>query len=102
HYVAVAPHNYNSMALGLAATLQVAALMPNFLIAEYFVNFAERAAEISRGLPTVEEGWIPLPTAPGLSIDLDEAALARYPGSVAPPRAIRQSWQESEATPAYS
>ncbi|MBV9358885.1 MAG: mandelate racemase/muconate lactonizing enzyme family protein [Chloroflexi bacterium] len=102
HYVAVAPHNYNSMTLGLAATLQVAALMPNFLIAEYFVNFAARSAEISHGLPAVEDGWIRLPTAPGLSIDLDEGALARYPGRLAPARAIRQPWQESEASPAYS
>jgi hypothetical protein len=62
----------------------------------------ERSAEISRGLPALEDGWIPLPTAAGLSIDLDEAALARYPGRVYPTRSIRQSWQESEAAPAYS
>lgn len=77
HLVAVAPHNYNSTALGLAATLQAAAAMPNFLIAEYFTNLADR----SRGL--VAEpfepagGYLELPTAPGLGIEVDEAAVRR-------------------------
>jgi galactonate dehydratase len=94
HYVAVAPHNYNSTTVGLAATLQVAALLPNFLITEYFVNFEERGRIIAHGLPAVERGSIALPTAPGLGIDIDEAALARFPASDSPPRPMRQYWQE--------
>ena len=39
YHVAVAPHNYNSTTVGLAATIHAAAVMPNFLITEYFVNF---------------------------------------------------------------
>ena len=35
NYVAVAPHNYNSTTVALAATLQVCACIPNFLITEY-------------------------------------------------------------------
>ena len=37
--VVVSPHNYNSTMIGLAATCQVSAVMPNFLITEYFANF---------------------------------------------------------------
>jgi L-alanine-DL-glutamate epimerase-like enolase superfamily enzyme len=40
HHIAISPHNYNSTTVGLAATLQAAAGMPNFLITEYFVNEA--------------------------------------------------------------
>jgi galactonate dehydratase len=94
HYVAVAPHNYNSTTVGLAATLQVAALLPNFLITEYFVNFEERGRVIASGLPPVERGSIALPTAPGLGVELDEAALARFPAVERPARPIRQYWEE--------
>jgi galactonate dehydratase len=79
YFVTMAPHNYNSTTVGLAATLQVCATIPNFLITEYFVNFTERGDAISKAPLRVENGFIPLPTAPGLGIDLDEAALSRYP-----------------------
>jgi galactonate dehydratase len=79
YLVAVAPHNYNSTAIGLAATVQVCAAIPNFLITEYFVNFTARGDEISTQPIRVENGTIPLPTRPGLGLDLDEAALARLP-----------------------
>jgi galactonate dehydratase len=79
YHIAVAPHNYNSTTVGLAATLHAAAGMPNFLITEYFVNFEDMGAAIARAPLRVEQGHIALPTAPGLGIDLDEAALARHP-----------------------
>ena len=47
YHVVVSPHNYNSTTVGLAATLQVSAAIPNFLISEYFVNFEARGAEIA-------------------------------------------------------
>jgi galactonate dehydratase len=78
-HVAVAPHNYNSTTLGLASTLQVAACMPNFLIAEYFVNFETLGAEITAGHGFAVEGsHISLPSAPGLGLSLDESALQRH------------------------
>jgi galactonate dehydratase len=73
--VAVAPHNYNSTGPALAATLHAAAVMPNFLITEYFVNFAERTAEIVTNPPTPDGGYIDLPTSPGLGIEINEARL---------------------------
>jgi len=77
--VTVSPHNYNSTTVGLAATLQVSAAIPNFLITEYFVNFEDRGREIARPALEVRRGYVALPTAAGLGIELDEAALARYP-----------------------
>jgi L-alanine-DL-glutamate epimerase-like enolase superfamily enzyme len=29
----------------------------------------------------IQDGYIPLPTQPGLGLELNEAALARYPGN---------------------
>ena len=45
--VVMSPHNYNSPLVGLAATVHVSAVIPNFKITEYFVNFADRCREIA-------------------------------------------------------
>ena len=79
YHVAIAPHNYNSTTVGLAATLHASAGMPNFLITEYFVNFEAVGREIAHQAFTVEDSFITLPDAPGLGIDLDEQALQQRP-----------------------
>ena len=79
YYVVVSPHNFNSTTVGLAATLHLCATIPNFLITEYFVNLAEIGDELSANPIEVDNGYIRLPTGPGLGIELDEEALARHP-----------------------
>jgi galactonate dehydratase len=86
--VTVSPHNYNSTTVGLAATVQISAAIPNFLITEYFVNFEARGREIARQAFEVRDGFIAVPQSPGLGIDLDEAALARFPGRERPARSL--------------
>ncbi len=93
-HIAVAPHNYNSTTLGLAATLHAVAGMPNFLITEYFVNFEAMGNELALTPFKVENSTIELPTAPGLGIDLDEAALARHPYREFPTRKLRHPADE--------
>ncbi len=94
HHIAVSPHNYNSTTIALAATLHAAAGMPNFLITEYFVNFEEAGRDIARPAFRVEQGYLDLPTTPGLGIDLDEAALGRRPYREAPLRRLRRPEDE--------
>ncbi|MBV7328301.1 mandelate racemase/muconate lactonizing enzyme family protein [Chloroflexi bacterium TSY] len=79
YHVAMAPHNYNSTTIGLAATLHASAGMPNFLITEYFVNFEEMGKQIAHQSFQVEDSFIALPDTPGLGIDLDEQALRQRP-----------------------
>ena len=64
--------------MGLAATLQASAVIPNFVITEYFVNFQELGDAISSPPFRLEEGCIRLPSSPGLGIEIDEAALKNY------------------------
>ena len=78
YFVQVSPHNYNSTTVALAATLQVSAVIPNFVITEYFVNFQELGDAISVHPFRLEEGCIRLPTSPGLGIAINEAALKEY------------------------
>ena len=78
YYVAVAPHNYNSTIFGLAASLQVSAIIPNFLILEYFLFFESLANDIAVKPFSVENGCIKLSQSPGLGIQLQEDALSQY------------------------
>jgi galactonate dehydratase len=94
YYVAVSPHNYNSTTMGLAATVQAAALMPNFIITEYFVNFTQTGNEIAVQPLAVENGYITLPTAPGLGVELKESELLARPYREQAPRALPQYHQE--------
>tara|TARA_Y100000817_G_scaffold133652_1_gene104623 strand:- start:1451 stop:2635 length:1185 start_codon:yes stop_codon:yes gene_type:complete len=89
YFVAVSPHNYNSTTIGLAATLQVSAAIPNFLITEYFINLEEMGREIATNPFNVEDGYIQIPSAPGLGTALDEAALAEFPYQEFPIRNFR-------------
>lgn len=92
--IVVSPHNYNSVTVGLAATLQICAHIPNLLICEYFVNFREVGDQIQRNPFKPVNGFIDVPTAPGLGVDIDEAALARYSYQEFPARRIRQPAEE--------
>jgi len=94
YFVVMAPHNYNSTTVGLAATVQAAAVMPNFLITEYFVNFTEVGDAISVEPLRVENGYIKLTDKPGLGIDLDEDALEHYAYKHFPTRSLREPGQE--------
>ena len=90
YYVVVSPHNYNSTTLGLSATIQVSAAIPNFLITEYFVNFEDLGKDISTHPFEVDNGYIKLPTEPGLGMDLIEENLEKYPYKQFPPRNLAQ------------
>jgi galactonate dehydratase len=71
YYAAIAPHNPLGP-ISLAAGIQIAASIPNFLCQEQ-VSLGEGYIKTPF---KVENGYIPLPTAAGLGIELDEDALA--------------------------
>jgi galactonate dehydratase len=71
YYAAVAPHNPLGP-ISLAAGVQLAASIPNFLCQEQ-VTLGE--GYLSRPF-VLRDGYLDLPTGPGLGIELDEQALA--------------------------
>ncbi len=92
--VAVSPHNYNSTVVALAATVHASATMPNFIITEYFLPLVEFGDRVCSNQLKPKNGYIELPTAPGLGVDIDEAALAKYPGKPYAPRPLRHPGDE--------
>ena len=71
YYAAIAPHNPLGP-ISLAAGIQLAASIPNFLCQEQ-VSLGE--GYLKKPF-VVRDGYIDLPTGPGLGIELDENALA--------------------------
>ncbi len=87
--VAMSPHNYNSTLVALASTVHASATMPNFIITEYFLPYVDFCDTISPNQLKPKNGYIDLPTAPGLGIDVDEEALKKHPAKVYPQRKLR-------------
>jgi galactonate dehydratase len=77
YYTPLAPHNPQGPC-SLAASLQIAAAIPNFLIQERGDN--EYAELLAKPLPPVCDGYRPLPTEPGLGITIDEDKLMAMVG----------------------
>src|ERR1035437_272044 len=77
YYLPIAPHNPQGPC-SLAASLQVAASIPNFLIQER--GDAEHTNLLAKPLPPVKNGHRELPTEPGLGITIDENKLMAQVG----------------------
>ena len=78
-HIMMAPHNTNS-AVGTVASMHLDAAIPNFLIQEYHAEFYEpHYFEVIEGLPRQKEGYVDLPSGPGLGIRLNEELMNSHP-----------------------
>ena len=80
----IAPHQSGGP-VATAVCLQLAACVPNFLIQEHFDAFNEPwTRELVTWSPTIDpaNGHLPLPTGPGLGIDLNLDAIRLHPYNV--------------------
>ena len=77
----VAPHNCAS-ALSTAASLQIAANIPNFMTQEIYPYFPERPGyvQVLQDSPEdrISDGFLPVPVGPGLGVTLDAERLAPF------------------------
>ena len=79
HYVGVVPHNPLSP-VSTAACLQLAACIPNFTIQEYPLGeFEPPKSEIVKTPLQLQDGFLTIPDAPGIGIELADNAAERYP-----------------------
>jgi len=81
YYTPVAPHNPQGPC-SLAASYQVAACVPNFLIQEN--GDQEYSDLLAKPLPPVKDGYRPILTDPGLGITIDEDKLMAQVGEPRP------------------
>jgi galactonate dehydratase len=78
HYAQIAPHLYCGPVVG-AANIQLSACIPNFLLLEGIGTWDGFHAEILVRPIAWEDGYVIVPTEPGLGIELDEAVAERHP-----------------------
>lgn len=106
HYVTFAPHDGSLGPVAEIAAAHLCATLPNFLILEHLEDDVPQRYEVMHPQPTVQEGHLILTDDPGLGIDLNLEAIARYPsrGNISPPKTHfyvqakfnRGSWMEEE------
>jgi L-alanine-DL-glutamate epimerase-like enolase superfamily enzyme len=78
HYAQIAPHLYCGPIVG-AANVQVAAASPNFLILESIEQWGGFHADILTTPMRMEDGYVIVPDAPGLGVELNEEVARQHP-----------------------
>lgn len=79
YYVGVVPHNPLSP-VSTAACLQLAACIPNFTIQEYPIGELDSPkSEIVKNPLQQKDGFLLIPDAPGIGMELSDDAHLRYP-----------------------
>jgi galactonate dehydratase len=91
YYAPIAPHNPNGPC-SLAASLQVAACIPNFMVQERGDREHDLLAE---PMPAVKDGYRPIPTGPGLGITIDQN---RIDDEIGEPRAYLPQFDEDDGS----
>jgi galactonate dehydratase len=79
HHIMLAPHSGTLGPVAEFAALHLLAAIPNTLMLERIENDWPGRNEVISAPPVLESGALLVPTAPGLGVDIDEAAIARYP-----------------------
>ena len=78
HGISVAPHNPLGP-IATVANLHLAVATPNHLICEVMRSDVPWRDDIVTGVPPIVAGHMSPPEAPGLGVDIDEAAAAAHP-----------------------
>ena len=81
HNLQYAPHTGFSGGIAHLASLHLAAAAPNFSTYEYMgTQYIQNPLReiFTTPFPIPEDGWLRVPTGPGLGMDVDPAAIQRY------------------------
>jgi galactonate dehydratase len=78
HYVPICPHN-PSGPVANAATLQLAACLPSFYLLETMSCDVPWRRDVCREDVEIDDGFMRIPTRPGLGVDIREEAIAQHP-----------------------
>lgn len=91
HYIPLAPHNPQGPC-SLAASCQIAAAIPNFLIQEQGTRSHENMLKTPF---EVDKGFLPVSTAPGLGIEIDEE---KFMALVGEPKPYKRTYDRDDGS----
>lgn len=78
YYVAVQPHNSNGP-ISTLASLHLDACIPNVIFQEFFFPYLEQYNEILTEPIKYHDGYLEIPTSPGLGADIREKVILKRP-----------------------
>jgi galactonate dehydratase len=81
HHIMMAPHSGSLGPVAEYAALHLMAAIPNALILERIEDDWDGRARTVIPHPVQQDGWLTVPDAPGLGVDIDEAFVAQFPSS---------------------
>src|SRR5690606_10467602 len=97
-YVIFAPHNVGGP-LSTAACLHLGACTTNFKIQEHFNDFVDswvKQAATGPGYPDVVDGYFPIPSGPGLGVELNEDFIREHPMEVSHFDLFEKDWHRRQ------
>jgi len=86
YYVSVQPHNSNGPVQTIAS-LHLDASIPNFVFQEFFYPYLDMYNEILTEPIIYKDGYLEIPTSPGLGTDIREDVIRKRPPKKQPPMA---------------
>ena len=81
HHIMMAPHSGSLGPVAEYAALHLMAAIPNALILERIEDDWDGRARTVIPHPVQKDGWLTVPDAPGLGVDIDEAFVAQFPSN---------------------
>ncbi len=86
YYVSVQPHNSNGPVQTIAS-LHLDASIPNFVFQEFFYPYLDMYNEVLTEPIIYKDGYLEIPTSPGLGTDIREDVMRKRPPKKQPPMA---------------
>ena len=77
YYMSIAPHNMASTITAIAA-VHICSTIPNFLALEYHSHNIPLWSDMLSLKNPIQQGYITVPDGPGLGVEVDEKAIAKY------------------------
>jgi galactonate dehydratase len=81
HHIMMAPHSGSLGPVAEYAALHLLAAIPNTLILERIEDDWDGRAKTVIPHPQQKDGYLMVPDAPGLGVDIDEAFVAKFPAA---------------------
>lgn len=78
NFAGVAPHNPQGP-VNTMASAHFAMATPNFVVLEYLVDRPSYTKDLTQTPLDIQDGWLTVPNAPGLGVELDRAVCAAHP-----------------------
>ncbi len=84
HHQGIIPHAVPSGPVATASHVQLGACVPNWEVQEHVYEEKAPYRDVVKDIIKLESGWLQIPDAPGIGIELDEEGIKKHPYDFGP------------------